>query len=78
MRKTVEDVNQETYTTYLTSFTVHYMLAQLSQYNDELDGQDLIPRRGKRFFSLLHNIQTSSGGHAASYPVNTRSSLSGG
>jgi hypothetical protein len=35
-----------------------------------LEGQDSIPRRDKKF-SLLHNVQTASRPHPASYPMGT-------
>jgi hypothetical protein len=35
----------------------------------EPENMDSIPNRGKRFFSFLHNIQTSSKAHPASYPM---------
>jgi hypothetical protein len=35
-----------------------------------LDGQGLIPSKGKRFF-LFHNSQTGSGAHPASNPMDT-------
>jgi hypothetical protein len=43
----------------------------VSRYSDELDGQGSIPSSGK-IFSLLHNVQTASVDHLASYPMDTR------
>jgi hypothetical protein len=37
-----------------------------------------IPSRGKRFLSLLHNVQTSSGTHPASYTVGAEVCFLGG
>jgi hypothetical protein len=39
-----------------------------------LDGMGSVPSRRKRF-SVLHNIQTGSGAHHASYPVGTGGSF---
>jgi hypothetical protein len=41
-----------------------------------LDSQGSIPSRG-RDFSLLHSVQTDSGAHPASYPMDTRALFSG-
>jgi hypothetical protein len=35
------------------------------------EGQGSIPGRKKRFFSLLHRVQTASVAHPASYPNGT-------
>jgi hypothetical protein len=42
-----------------------------------LDGWGSIPERSK-IFSLLHSVQTGSGGLPASYPMGTGYSFSGG
>jgi hypothetical protein len=43
-----------------------------------MDGWDWIPGRGKRFFSTLHRVQTSSGAHPASYLMSNVGSFHGG
>jgi hypothetical protein len=50
--------------------------AQLSLYNDWLDGPGLIP--GSARFSLVHSVETDSGPHPASYPMATVGSFPGG
>jgi hypothetical protein len=49
--------------------------AGIAQSND-LGDRGSIPRRGT-YFSLLHNVQTGSGAHPASYSMGTEVSFSG-